>query len=342
MTLFSSIAGLPLVIDGYSLEPHEQNNPGGYRRLTTVVCLTGRSFVGRGEDVCYSKRDQERLRATGPVLELAGEFTLASFSKHLDSLELWPEEPEHSMYFDYRRWAYESAALELAVAQAEKPLAELLGRNHRAARFVVSTGLGNPASTQRLEELLEFEPRLRFKLDTDNSWDEGFVEELARLGRVDVVDFKGAYSKAIVDQKLDTDLYRRVLAGLPDVWLEDPHRDPAALELLEGFWERVTWDAPIHSIDDVRALAHAPRMLNIKPSRCGTLEKYLELIDYCESQNIAMYAGGQFELAEGRQLIQQLAGIFHPDAPNDIAPVQFNRVKLERPIDDEGLTYPGA
>ena len=342
MSLFDRMASLPLAIEGYSHEPHEQVNPGGFRRLTTVIRLEGGGSVGRGEDVSYSKRDQERLRTAGPTLALTGEFTLASFSKYLDSLELWPDQPEHAMNVDYRRWGYESAALELAVAQAKRPLAELLGRDQRAARFVVSTVLGTPPSTRRLLELLEFEPRLRFKLDADKGWDARLIAELAELGRVEVVDFKGAYAGTSVDQVLDTELYRRVLSGLPDVWLEDPHREPAAFELLEGFWERVTWDAPIHSVDDVRALEHEPRMLNIKPSRCGTLAKYFDLVDYCESHEIAMYAGGQFELADGRRLIQRLAGIFHPDAPNDIAPVEFNRVELNRPVDDGNLSYPGA
>jgi hypothetical protein len=37
-----------------------------------------------------------------------------------------------------------------------------------------------------------------------------------------------------------------------------------------------------------------------------------------------MYGGGQFELAAGRGQIQLLAAIFHPDAPNDVAPGGFN------------------
>jgi hypothetical protein len=36
------------------------------------------------------------------------------------------------------------------------------------------------------------------------------------------------------------------------------------------------------------------------------------------------YGGGQFELGVGREQIQLLAGIFHPDAPNDIAPGGFD------------------
>ena len=37
-----------------------------------------------------------------------------------------------------------------------------------------------------------------------------------------------------------------------------------------------------------------------------------------------MYGGGQFELGPGRGQIQHLASLFHPDAPNDVAPKEYN------------------
>jgi hypothetical protein len=37
-----------------------------------------------------------------------------------------------------------------------------------------------------------------------------------------------------------------------------------------------------------------------------------------------MYGGGQFELGPGRGHIQYLASLFHPDAPNDVAPGGYN------------------
>ena len=36
------------------------------------------------------------------------------------------------------------------------------------------------------------------------------------------------------------------------------------------------------------------------------------------------YGGGQYELGVGRGQIQYLAAIFHPDAPNDIAPAGYD------------------
>ena len=37
-----------------------------------------------------------------------------------------------------------------------------------------------------------------------------------------------------------------------------------------------------------------------------------------------MYGGGQFELGPGRRQIQRLASVFYADAPNDVAPREYN------------------
>jgi len=42
--------------------------------------------------------------------------------------------------------------------------------------------------------------------------------------------------------------------------------------------------------------------------------------EYCERESIMLYGGGQTELSVGRGQLQLLAAMFHPDAPNDIAP----------------------
>jgi hypothetical protein len=84
--------------------------------------------------------------------------------------------------------------------------------------------------------------------------------------------------------------------------------------------DRITWDAPIHSVADVEALPFPPRTLNCKPSRFGRLRALLEFYDHCEAEGIGLYGGGQSELGVGRGQIQCLASLFHPDTPNDIAP----------------------
>jgi hypothetical protein len=98
--------------------------------------------------------------------------------------------------------------------------------------------------------------------------------------------------------------------------------------VLAGDHDRITWDAPIHTVDDVRALEFAPRMLNVKPSRMGSLSELFALYDYCAEHGIGLYGGGQTELGVGRGQIEYLASLFHPNTPNDVAPGVYNRVPL--------------
>jgi hypothetical protein len=88
--------------------------------------------------------------------------------------------------------------------------------------------------------------------------------------------------------------------------------------------ERFSWDAPIHSIEDIESLPYPPHMVNIKPSRLGGLRNLLDAYDYCAARAIGNYGGGQFELGVGRAQNQYLASLFHADAPNDVAPTGFN------------------
>ena len=226
----------------------------------------------------------------------------------------------------YRRWTFHSAALDLALRQAGRPLHAALGRTPQPLTFVVSLRLGEPPTLEPIESRLAHYPTLRFKLDATTSWTPDLIAALARSGAVDSIDFKALYHGTIVDQEPDPVLYERVVAAFPDAWLEDPDvvTDGTAAALA-GAHDRITWDAPIHSIADIEALPFAPRMVNIKPSRIGGLEKLCDTYDYCAEHGIRAYGGGQFELGPGRGQAQYLASLFHADTPNDLAPVDFNQ-----------------
>jgi hypothetical protein len=86
----------------------------------------------------------------------------------------------------------------------------------------------------------------------------------------------------------------------------------------------VTWDAIIHSVEDIEALPWPPRTVNVKPSRFGSVERLFAAYDYCESHEIGVYGGGQWELGPGRGHIQLLAALNHPSTPNDVAPREYN------------------
>jgi L-alanine-DL-glutamate epimerase-like enolase superfamily enzyme len=314
---------LPLAIGGYALDALELD-VGRFVRKSTVIRLHGAGEEGIGEDVTYDAVDQEALQAAGPVLPLAGDWTLGGFCTHVEGLELWPEGPQREASRHYRVYAYESAALDLALRQASTTLHEAIGRPPRPLCFVVSMGLGDPASFEPVRRRLERYPGLRFKLDARSDWTPELIAQLQETGSVESLDLKGLYEGSPVDQGADPVLYERVAAAFPEAWIEDPRLDERTDPILEAHRDRITWDANIHGVADIEALPFAPRMVNVKPSRLGSLRELFAAYAYCEERGIGMYGGGQFELGPGRGQIQYLACVFHPDAPNDVAPVAYN------------------
>jgi L-alanine-DL-glutamate epimerase-like enolase superfamily enzyme len=340
---YAQLADLPLRIEGYSLEGLELDVSSGFTRRTTVVRLRGAGFEGIGEDVTYDADDQLRFQqrlATG--LPLAGEHTLGSFADLLDGTDLFPEPPQAEVYRSYRRWALESAALDLALRLAGRSLGQALGREPQPVTYVVSTRATD------LKPLLSRYPELRFKLDPTPEWTEATFAELAATGAVDVADLKGAYRGTVVDNPPDPVLYRHVAEAFPAAWIEDPALTPETDEVLRPHRDRITWDAVIHSVADVEALPFPPRTLNVKPSRFGSVRALLDFYDHCEANGIALYGGGQFELGPGRGQIQYLASLFSAANSNDVSPVEFHgsepppdapRSPLAPPGDEPGFRY---
>jgi hypothetical protein len=313
MPLWDSLAGLRVAIDDYSLQRRELVTSAEWTRVTTTVALEGGGHVGHGEDVTYTAADHEHVPSD---LMLAGTRTLEDVSFMLDELELWRgEEGDRSEH--YRRWAFESAALDLALRQAGVSLGEALGRECRPVRFVVST-------RARIEPWLELEPAMEFKLDVEEDWDRALMERLAALDRVRVLDLKAYYRGTQVDLAPDPELYRAVAETFPEAVIEDPWLDDGCREALAGAEERLSFDAPVHSLAELEALPLEPRWLNVKPSRFATVRELLGTIEACEERGIRMYGGGQFELGPGRRQIQALASLFYPGGPNDVAPSEYN------------------
>jgi len=324
MSTYELVADLPVHIEGYALEGLVQDVSSDFTRKSTVIRLHGGGEEGLGEDVVYEPVDHEIAQQAGPTLPLAGDWTIASFAGQLATLDLFPEPPQRDVSALYRTWAYESAALDLALRQAGEPLHAVLGRTPRPLTFVVSLRLGEPPSPEPVARRLERYPTLRFKLDPTSSWDEALIAELVATGAVDSVDFKGLYVGSVVDQAADPVLYRRVIEAFPDAWIEDPKLTPEIDELLAAHRDRITWDANIHSIADIEALPFAPRMVNLKPSRLGGIQPLFDAYDFTAARGIGAYGGGQFELGPGRGHIQYLASLFHPDTPNDTSPSGFH------------------
>jgi hypothetical protein len=305
VSTYDRVKDLPLHIDGYELEPHEQEVARGFTLRRTVIVLRGAGEEGRGEEVDYNPAIQQEFQARRGELALAGTHTLDSFSLL------------QSGQTEYRRWGLESAALDLALRQAGIPLAEAIGRTPGPVRFVVSTRIATVAGWRALY------PELRFKLDPDRDWTDELVAQLSDAAVVETADFKGIY-RGDFGSPPDPDLYARIATAFPQAWLEDPALTGDTSRVLEPHRDRITWDAGIHEWSDVEALPFRPRCLNSKPSRFGSVKRLFDFYDACEREGIALYGGGQFELGPGRAQIQVLASLFHPDAPNDVAPSGYN------------------
>jgi hypothetical protein len=322
---YARVAQLPIAVERCELLPLVRDTSSGFTKISVVARLSGGGHVGEGEDITWDQIDQiEFLRGGDQLTWLRGARTLDEFSTLLGLANLFPVEPIRDGARFYRRWAFESAALDLALRQSGLSLHDVVGRPARPVDFVASIRLGDPPSLVPLQVLLGVNPELRFKLDPTTSWDDNLVEGLARLGCVDVVDMKGCYRNTSVAMDADAGLYRRVIEALPHTWIEDPALEDSTAGLLERHRDRITWDAPIQSVSDIEALPWRPAMLNLKPSRFGSVRALFDVYDYCAAHGIGAYSGGMFEQGPGRGQLQYLASLFHPDAPNDVAPAAYN------------------
>jgi hypothetical protein len=301
VALYDGVRELVFEVEDFGTQRREAAVSSEFTRVTTTVVLHGRGAIGEGEDVTYQAEAHDDF----PALRERGRFTLDELSQRLDAYALE----------DYRRWAFESAALDLALRQNGLTLGEALGLDYRPVRFVVSTRL-------EIRPWLELYPRMEFKLDPTSEWSDDHMGEIAATGAVRVLDLKGQYHGTPVDQAPDPQLYRAVVDTFPDAIIEDPALTDETSEALRGAEARISWDAPIHSADDIAV--RDPRYCNIKPSRFGTVQRLFDALDHCRAKAIATYGGGQFELGPGRAHIQRLASLFYADAPNDVAPSDYN------------------
>lgn len=302
MSLLERCAQLPLAIESADVSKLERQAAGGGRRRTAIVRLRGRGKEGRGEEVTFQEAD---LLGAAPSPDLfLGVATLADLWERLDEADLFQREPQHDVVRSYRRWAFEAAALDLALSQSRLSLGAVLGREQRPVHFVVS-----PPG----DRLRRF-PGARLKID---------AAEVEPGLPVDVVDFKGVGDEALV---------ARVRSLYRDALLEDPPFPIAGA--------RVSWDIGIRSAADVARLDSRPAAVNVKPARLGSLRALLQLYELCASEGIAVYGGGQHELGPGRAQIQLLAALFHPGAPNDVAPTAYNEASPPGDLPGSPLSLP--
>ncbi|HEV2819037.1 MAG TPA: hypothetical protein VGW11_00880, partial [Solirubrobacteraceae bacterium] len=90
MATWDLVADLPLRVEAYGLEGRERDVSSDFARKSTTIHLRGDGEEGLGEDVVYEASDHEAQQAAGPVLDLAGDWTLGSFSAALAEIDLFP------------------------------------------------------------------------------------------------------------------------------------------------------------------------------------------------------------------------------------------------------------
>lgn len=327
---WTAVKDLPIAIESSCFDALLPSGPTAVEDFsTTQLRLRGRGEEGVGEQIGMAA-DQESLRASD--YPLTGEWsTLADFLAHVGTIDMWPAPPEYELQRNWRRWTFESAALDLALRQAGASLPEVLGRTPQPVTFVTSFGLGDPPDIDKVADRHALHPTVGFKLDVAPSWTQEIMDRVAGVEGVATIDFKGQYGLEVEDEAALLAMYERAVATFAQVVFEDPHDRPAVHELLRPIADRVSYDAPITSVESIGASAIAVGIVNVKPCRVGRLEELSRLYAHCESAGIRMYNGGMGELGVGRGQAQLLASLFHPDAPNDIAPSSYN---LEAPPAD--------
>jgi len=324
MSLWDDLRALSLQVDGYAFERVAATQAYGFERVTTRVRLSGGGVDGLGEDVSAYDTEDNTLHVTNPSLPLTGEWTLESFCDRLAELDQWVVAPEYDVARRWRNWAFESAALDLALSQASRALHEIVGHEPGPLRFVNSLGLGDPPAFDPIERRLDGHAGLRFKVDAVSAWTPELIDQVAATGAVEIIDFKGQYGLEYGELSDLLAMYERVIAAFPDALLEDAHDLPEVAELLAPEADRISYDAPIHTVEDLDATPLEPVAVNIKPCRVGDLRSLIAVHAETQKRGLVTYGGGMGEIDVGRGQIQLLASLFHADGPNDTAPSGYN------------------
>ena len=224
---YDRLAELP-IRSSYELETADREF-GDFTRPSTVIHLRGEGQEGVGEDVVYTVLDHIAHRDAGPVHDLTGPRTLGEACDLIGGLDLFPgAPPEYEASRHYRRWAYESAALDLALRQSG--LAALGGGRARPAPAELR--LLDPARRASARTVQRSTPS-RSASGSRSTRARVQARPRERLGRgADRGDHRaGAGPSARPEGPLQghpgrrrdrPELYRAVAEAFPEAYIEDP------------------------------------------------------------------------------------------------------------------------
>lgn len=304
-TLLATLGRMPVIVGGAAYHVHDvwiADYPENSRPSSTVT-LHGAGEHGLGELVAWTRVAHERLAAR-----------VHEVPRGAARLGEWVEAIGRHFPDAYERAALEAAAVDLALRQHATNLFRLAGVAPRPVRYVVSFG----PSPDPLA-LAAREPGRELKLDVDPSWTDGTWAALATLGRVAIVDFKGAGR---------ADDVTRALRALADALVEDP---PPWADIPDDERGRVAADATVPCATALDDLPHRPGAVNVKPARMGGVLEALACIARCQEAGLPVYLGGMFEVGAARRQLRDLAALFAPEGPNDIAPIAAGEGPPPRP-----------
>ncbi len=289
--LLAALAALPVEIDTVECEVggiRLASYPGGVRP-TSVVRLGD----GRGENVAWTAAAHEAFR---------DRLTLVPRGRW--QLDAWAATVAERFSDPYERAALEAAAIDLGLRQGGTDLAGLVGVAPSPVRYVVSFERVADPVARAADERSERE----LKIDADPAWDDGTFAALGALGRVAVLDFKGAGTPADHERAHD---------AIPRALIEDPAGEGWSASLRR----RISLDAAVTSAATLARLPVRPAAVNVKPARMGGVLEAVACAARCGESGIGVYLGGMFEVGPGRAQLAALAALLCPDAPNDIAPL---------------------
>jgi L-alanine-DL-glutamate epimerase-like enolase superfamily enzyme len=299
--LVAGIEGLEFSVEDVDVEMSDvpvPDYPGG-SRPSAVVSLSGSGVRGRGEHVLWTVADHRAFGRHAAEQAPRGTWRFGA----------WSTEVARRTPSPHGRAALECAGLDLALRQAGRSLFALAGVPPQPVRYVVSFER-RPDPAAEIERRRQRTPGLEFKIDADPRWTDATYRDLAALGGVAVVDFKGGGGAAD---------HERAHVGLPGAWLEDPAPEPTRWSA--AVRSRVSFDAAIGRAADVDRMPVVPAAVNVKPARVGGVLEALHCIEACARRGIPIYFGGMFEVSIGRSQLHVLAALLAPTSPNDVAPL---------------------
>jgi len=273
--------------------------PGG-PRPSSVVHVSGAGATGRGEHVAFTDAEHHEF-----VKAMSNWLRARSGPARVDS----------AIGVDvsrYGRAALEAALIDLGLRQAGLGLHDLTGVREATLRFVVSLG-ANPDPLRAIAQVRAEGFTGDLKIDVDPAWNDATLVALAADRSIAIFDFKGRGSPTQAT---------RLAALSGRALFEDP---PIEFVHPRGLVSR---DATLPDAAAVEAARARGEAVNLKAPRMGGPLEVLRGLDHAGEGTA--YIGGMFEVSVGRVQARQLAALYCPSGPNDLAPNRDQSTAQER------------